>query len=197
LAEEPYQVVVDACCVKTSKVQKGGLESYEKAKNDIKDWMSKDKSSQCRFTTMFDLYALPKDFPGWELAEKKKKNDPYGCVKHLECELAKDIGSPRFIPYIQLHEFEALLLADPRKLEEVYDLRKKEIEHLSNMVKGQNPELIDGGRETAPSKRILKEIPGYRKKTAGIFVVEKIGLPTLRQKCHHFDEWVRKLEELR
>jgi len=64
------------------------------------------------------------------------------------------------------------------------------------MVNEQNPELIDDGPETAPSKRILREIPEYDKATAGVSVAAHIGLPTLRKKCRHFDEWVTQLESL-
>ena len=60
---------------------------------------------------MFDLYALPADFPGY--AEARREVDPYGKVRILEDALGNDIADRRFIPYIQLHEFEALILADP------------------------------------------------------------------------------------
>ena len=64
------------------------------------------------------------------------------------------------------------------------------------MVQAENPELIDDGPETAPSKRILEEIPEYDKVAAGVSVVGKIGLPVLRQKCAHFNGWLTKLEQL-
>jgi hypothetical protein len=55
--------------------------------------------------------------------------------------------------------------------------------------------LINDGFETAPSKRILKEIPEYDKVTAGVSVAGKIGIETLRAKCRHFSEWLAKLED--
>ncbi len=61
------------------------------------------------FTTMFDLYALPDDFPGYEAA--KAIGEPYARVAALETAFAEAINDSRFIPYIQLHEFEALLFA--------------------------------------------------------------------------------------
>jgi hypothetical protein len=64
------------------------------------------------------------------------------------------------------------------------------------MVGNQNPKLINDGRETAPSKRILKEIPEYDKATAGPIIAEKRGLPALRAKCRHFHEWLSRLEKL-
>ena len=91
---------------------RGGLLGYERAKKDIRAWLKEDKHTECRFTTMFDLYALPDDFPGY--AEAMSTSDPYDRVGILEQKMAEDIGDSRFIPYIQLHEFEALILADPK-----------------------------------------------------------------------------------
>ena len=74
--------------------------------------------------------------------------------------------------------------------------KNRAIQNLVKMVGTQNPELINQGHETAPSKRILKEIPEYDKVTSGVSVAECIGLDTLRQKCAHFDQWLTKLERL-
>ncbi len=176
------------------KEYRGGLISYCKAKEDIQDWLKEQSHSECRFTTMFDLYALPNDFPGY--AKATKIPDPYQRVKFLEESLKIDIDDRRFIPYIQLHEFEALILADPRQLDWEYLEHESQIRNLSAMVGNQNPELINDGAMTAPSKRILKEIPEYDKVTAGVAVATKIGLPVLRQKCRHFNEWLSTLELL-
>ena len=61
-----------------------------------------------------------------------------------------------------------------------------------------NPELINEGGTTAPSKRIISEIPEYEgmKPAAGPLVVQRIGLANLRSKCRHFGEWVNRLESL-
>ena len=194
------KVIADARSVLTSKDNKaskeyrGGLISYQKAKADIQAWMKEDKQPECRFTTMFDLYALPDDFPGY--AEAKLSSDPYEKVRILEESLGEDINDRRFIPYIQLHEFETLILTNPQQLDWEYLEHDEPIGRLIKMVKDQNLELINDGPETAPSKRILKEIPEYDKVTAGVSVINKIGLPLLRQKCSHFDKWLLMLEQL-
>ena len=106
-------VFVDARSVMTSKDKKaghtyrGGLISYEKAKKDIMDWIRQDNNPESHFSTMFDLYALPDDFPGVQVAARI--NDAYERVTFLEQSLAEDIDHPRFTAYIQLFEFEALL----------------------------------------------------------------------------------------
>lgn len=63
----------DARCVLTSKDKRAHCEyrggwrrgnAYSTVKKDIAAWMKEDKNPDARFTTMFDLYALPEDFPG-------------------------------------------------------------------------------------------------------------------------------------
>ncbi len=190
-----------ARCVLTGRKRdyeyRGGMTTYQRARNDIMRWMLEDQNTDARFTTMFDLYALPNDFPGFQ--DSLESSDPYQRVSILEDALREDLADRRFIPYIQLHEFEALLLSDPHELDSQFDDREQEIENLVKMA-GQftSPELIDDGRETSPSKRIINEIPEYcgRKVSAGPIVAERIGLPTLRAKCRHFSEWLGRLESL-
>lgn len=201
----------DARCVLTSKNNRLGVEfrggwrrtsAYETAKRDICTWMKEDRNPDVRFTTMFDLYGLPKDFPGYDRARRER--DSYRRIEILEEALVADINDElndrRFLPYIQLHEFEALILADPRQLEWEFLEHDQEIQRLVDMVtnEGGNPELIDDGETTAPSKRIIAEIAEYegRKVTSGPLVVGKIGMPTLRSKCRHFSEWIEKLESM-
>ena len=175
---------------------RGGLTTYAKARNDIIRWIRQDQNPDVRFTTMFDLYGLPTDFPGYKTAVQ---NDPCQRVETLENALADDIPDPRFIPYIQLHEFEALLLSVPVKLDAQFDNRADEIARLEAMVAQEiSPEHINDGATTAPSKRIIRAIPEYegRKASAGPIVAGQIGLPTMRAKCAHFADWLGKLESL-
>ena len=79
-----------------------------------------------------------------------------------------ELNDTRFIPYIQLHEFETLILADPRQLEWEFLEHDEPIQRLIEMVarEGGNPELIDDGVTSAPSKRIIVEIAEYEGKKA-------------------------------
>lgn len=180
---------------------RGGLPpgSYERAKADICRWMAQDGGPAARFTTMFDLYRLPENFPGWE--ESKRVPDPYEKVAVLEEALARDIGDRRFVPYVQLHEFEALLFADISKLrrwfvEPDYDPAIERLVALARSFDG--PEWIDDGVETAPSRRIGHEIPQYLsvKSTAGPQVAAEIGLEQIERRCRHFAEWLGRLRVL-
>ncbi len=194
------EVWARARCVLTSRRRnikhRGGIKNYEKARNDINAWIREDRNSDVRFTTMFDVYGLPTNFPGYKDAQQT--SNPYGRVEVLENALAADISDRRFIPHFQLHEFEALLLSDPQKLDSQFD-NSTGIQRLVDMVaRFDSPELINDGENTAPSKRIIGAIPEYErmKVSAAPIVAEKIGLPTLRLKCTHFAAWLCRLETL-
>jgi hypothetical protein len=196
-----HSVWTDARCVMTGRrrgiTYRGGLQSYIKVKRDITLWMKEDHNQDSFFTTMFDLYALPSDFPLFQDAQGI--TDPRRRVALLEEGMRQDIIYARFVPYIQLHEFETLILADPQKLDWEYIEHAAGIKHLTEMAAGfDSPEMINDGDDTAPSKRIIKEIPEYdgMKISAGPIVTQKIGLATLRAKCQHFCEWLLTLERL-
>ncbi|MHB1654153.1 MAG: DUF4276 family protein [Desulfitobacteriaceae bacterium] len=148
-------VYVSVRCVETGRnkslISRGGLSKYEKAKNDIVRWLKQD--TQAFLTTMFDFYRLPENFPG-------KKNlgmnlDPYMKVTLLERDYATDIDNSRFLPYIQLHEFEALFFSDIEKLKVFFIDRHSAIDSLKFEIRAYpSPEHINEGKATAPSKRI-------------------------------------------
>ncbi|MBK7265866.1 MAG: DUF4276 family protein [Ignavibacteriales bacterium] len=183
---------------KKSKIFRGGLFNYEKAKGDITKWMREDQNPEVYFTTMFDLYALPENFPGQTLAHNIK--DPYAKIDYLESEFSKDIADKSFIPYIQLHEFESLLFVQPAQLGNILFEAQNSVSELEKIADefGGNPELIDEGKTTAPSKRIIKILPKYKsqKPTAGASAAGNTGIPLLKERCKHFRAWITKLEGL-
>ena len=159
--------------------------------------MKQDAHPEVRFTTMVDLYALPTDFPDYSLIQKQR--DPFDLVKELEKSMLTDIASRRFIPYIQLHEYEALILVEPGKLSTFFLEHEKGINDLTNLVsRFKSPEEINQGETTAPSMQIISRIPEYEdlKASVGASIAEKIGLDTIRKKCPHFNEWLATLEHL-
>ena len=184
-------------------VHRGGGRNYSAMKNDILRFLRQEKEGNVFFTTMIDLYALPVDFPG--TAEGKSlRHSPYDRVSKLEEHFARDVVDPsggpsRFIPYVQLHEFEAILLCRPSVFLTFFGDCTKQIERLEEEIKGaSSPELIDDGEQTAPSKRIIDAFPDYKgaKSAAGPQIAEAIGLDIIRHSCPHFDAWLKKLESL-
>jgi hypothetical protein len=59
-----------------------------------------------------------------------------------------------------------------------------------------NPELINEGKETAPSKRLEKQIPGYKKVVFANRIAQAIGLSAMRRKSPHFNDWITKPEAI-
>ncbi len=194
---EPSGILVDSRCVITSrkKSKKGGMSSYNRTKNDLNRWIAEEKGRQPYFTTMFDLYALPNDFPGF--GESLMITDPYRRIEHLENALAQDIDYYKFIPYIQLHEFETLLLANPDVLLLEYMDASQEVEKLKEVVAehDDNPEMVNTGTETAPSKRIIRLIPEYagNKVSVGAVLAGIEGIEVQKERCKHFSDWIEKI----
>ena len=195
---------IKSTLIETNKKKnaRGGLLSYNHALTDLRILQRTKIDGDFErhiFTTMFDFYALPDDFPGFE--KIKTIRDPYLKVSNLEKDFADEINDNRFIPYIQLHEFEALLFCGIEYIAELYPGCEKRCEQLTQALQNVgNPELINNSPHTAPSKRIIKAIEGdnkthynYNKPKTGRFVTEKIGIDELRSKCKHFDEWIEKL----
>jgi hypothetical protein len=181
---------------KAGRQYKGGISRYSKAKNDILKCMAYTQNPSVYVSTFFDFYRLPDDFPGYGAAQGM--NDPYLKAELLEKSLRDDIDKDgvSFLPYLSLHEFEALLFSNIKVIEKHFF--DKNIEPLMDAVSlHQNPELINEGEQTSPSKRILQCVPEYAKPVDGVEIVQKIGLDVLRSKCTHFNNWIERLEKLK
>lgn len=190
---------IDSRCVLTSRdarsnyEYRGGLISYQQAKSDIITWLRQDPTAY--ITTMFDFFRLPDSFPEYQNAMRCQNH--LDGVRILEDAMGKDIASPRFIPYIQLHEFEALLFSDIRILKYEY-LDPESIANIDSLyaaTKNIPPEDINHGENTAPSKRLLAAVD-YRKGETPSEWLTAIGIPTIRKKCPHFSTWLDKLQSL-
>jgi hypothetical protein len=180
------------------QVARGGGRHYQPMRNDLGRLLRQDAARDVRFTTLFDLYALYRDFPGYDEAEKQR-HIPAERVVTLEKAFAADVGDSRFVPHIQLHEFETILLCAPEHLALVYEKADAGIAALRAAVEAaKSPELVNDGEHTAPSKRIIAHFPAYdRQKTAvGAELADCVGIPTTRRLCAHFDRWLTALEAL-
>lgn len=179
----------------------GGVKKWEVAKNDIVRTLRERRFC----TTMFDYYAMPTDWPGRAESTMLPWMER---ADHVEREVLADVtaamgGSfdPRFfIPYVQLHEFEALAFADPLKLALVLAPLGNQ-SYVRLMAQFQkivedagHPEAINDSYETCPSRRITKIEPAYRKRVHGPIVTSRIGLDVLRRECPHFASWLDRLE---
>jgi hypothetical protein len=176
--------------------KRGGILDFDRIQGDLQRLMREDSQPEARFTTMIDLYALPPEFPGW--AEARQKTEPKERVAALEAAFQAKLGDSRFLPYIQLHEFEALLYCDLSQLQQRITDSERAFAALAREVQGMEPEEINEGVTTVPSKRIINHVPIYDrlKVSVGAPAAAAIGLPGLRARCPHFNEWVGLLEML-
>ena len=169
---------------------KGGVVSYGQVRRDIRRLLGDTSASLV--TTMMDYYGLPNDFPG---RAQIPPGTPYERVSFLENAFREDINHPRFLPFLTLHEFEALLFARPDEIARAFP-ETRGVNRWIQEISGLPPEEIDEGKETHPLARIARCFPRYRKPLHGPLIAHRIGLPTIRSRCPHFDEWVRKLEQI-
>ncbi|MBK7377957.1 MAG: DUF4276 family protein [Ignavibacteriales bacterium] len=169
---------------------KGGVKSYRQVKRDLAPLLN-DTSADI-ITTMIDYYALPSDFPGYNL---RPAGNCYARVEFMENEFEKDINNPKFLPYLQLHEFEALVFASEDKLPTAFiNVPRKiaQVAAVSNSFK--SPEEINEGPTSAPSKRLLNIFPDYQKTYHSQLILSQVSIDVLRAKCFHFNAWLLKLE---
>jgi hypothetical protein len=177
--------------IKSGKTFKGGVTSYNKIRRELYKLL-KD-SSVVAVTTMLDYYALPEDFPGRDIL---RPGTCYQRVQHLEQAFQQDVAHPRFIPFLMLHEFEALLFVGPHHIAEAFPERDVVEALISVKAAFASPEEINEGRTTHPSERIRQLVSGYRKRLHGALIANRIGLKQMRHECPHFDQWVNRLESL-
>lgn len=187
---QEHGIYVYPVIIHTSKGHKGGFVNYEHLKNDINKLLKSQK--QDVIVTMFvDFFRCP------EVPEKDKwSNLPSHTDKVFEMENAinRDINDWRFVSYIQLHEFEALLFASEDGFRKYFS--DKEIPELQRIIEShENPEEINSSPEGAPSKRLLRIVQDYDKVVYGNIIALEIGLKNIIEKCPRFKAWTELLIE--
>ncbi|MDE6023003.1 MAG: DUF4276 family protein [Muribaculaceae bacterium] len=177
--------------IHTSKGHKGGFVNYSHLKNDINKLL-KSQGEDIVVTTFVDFFRCP-ELPEAEKWEKIP-NHNYQVVE-MEKAISRDIDDRRFFPYIQLHEFEAVLFSSNNGFQKYFD------EEYALLLQGivdsyDNPEDINSSPEGAPSKRLIKIIPEYDKVMYGNIIALEIGITTILEKCPRFRDWVNTLLEI-
>ena len=188
-----YNIFIEPIIVVTkrtaNKSYKGGTIRFEKFVKDI--------SNLCNpkyhfVTTFYDYYALQKDFMPSMLSKNVYEN-----VKLIENKMSIHINNEKFIPYIQLHEFETFLFIEPYiTANNLFNCNENHvIKKLSTALHEfqNNPELVNSSSETAPSKRILSIYPNYQKIFDGINICKNIGVKKIRECCPHFNNWIESI----
>lgn len=168
-----------------------GVGKYKTINNEVKTLL-KDRSAKM-VTTMIDFYRIPSDFPN-----KSQCNSSHTAVQKvelLENGFIEDIDNEKFLPYLQLHEFEALLFSDVSHFSKIPNVGNK-ISEFEKIVLSKQPEEINDLPNTSPANQIIKILNFYRKEYHGIIVAKSIGLDKMREKCPHFNNWIESIEKL-
>ena len=149
-------------------------------------------------TTLIDFYQIKDSFqfPGW--LEAKAIAPSQAKMDYLFQQMKQDIQEnlqSRFIPYIQLHEFEGLLFSDISAFKNNFNKSECDFYAIESAIRDfPTPEDINNGPNTAPSIRLKNAIKGYEKELYGSFLADDIGLSTIREHCPLFNQWIEHLE---
>jgi len=194
---------------------KGGVyRSFESVAKEIVTLFKQEPHAAV--TTFFDFYAMPESWPGVKEAKEMKKNGrPTGEIATavenawagVITKETEDFAPPTsFIPYVQMHELEALLYAGPKEMAEVFIRPELEQTFAQAVKECGGCEEINDRPEYAPSKRIEGVFSSYRKgrdknksedrRPHAPIITQRIGVPRIRQACPHFDQWLQRLEQL-
>ncbi len=145
-------------------------------------------------TSFYDFYGFEDRRPG-ETADA------------LQDRLADLLDGPRnLIPYVQLHEFEALLLSDAAVAADYFQAPRIEPALRQAVAAAGGAEKVNDNPTTAPSKRLERwttdhapTLMRFTKRTKvrhGAALAERMSLPIIRQACPRFSDWLTRLENL-
>ncbi len=189
-----YNVNVSARIIMTKRLSsgfkyKGGITSFKKLEIDINNCLS---DSSVYVSMIIDFYGLPNDLSGKNECDALKS--PAESIVCVENKLFERIANKRFLPYIQMHEFEALLFSSSKGFEYFHSQESTVMKKINKIINEYpNPEDINQGIETAPSKRLKSIIIGYDKINQGNLIALETSLEVILQKCHRFKAWVNNL----
>ena len=186
--------------IATSRHSKGGPLKGQRVLRFLRNTLRERRSTYV--TTLFDLYALPMDFPGRNAtAARMDPTDQAAAVEagfHATVVDAVGCRPDRFLPHIQPYEFEALLFSDPGQFAAVEPAWERYVAQLEVARRSaRSPEHINDGAETHPSARLRNLLrPRYSKVRHGRAVSARIGIDRMRAECGHFDGWLARVEAL-
>jgi hypothetical protein len=187
--------------IETSPGHKGGALNYDRVKRHLKNTLS--QRSRPVVTTFFDLYRLDKRFPGFESAQAftdyEKRIDQLHAALHQDVIQAVACEPSRFIPYIQAHEFEALLFSDVHALTQVEAAWNKATPILQSIrTQVSTPEQINHRPETKPAAHLERALqyPRFKKAMHGPIAAKRIGLAKIESECPGFSAWLNTLRAL-
>ena len=176
--------------IKTSKHGRGGHVNAVHLMNTINGLLHESRDQNVVVTTFVDFFRIPDNMPGY--ASAMRFSNSLDQIDNLERSLAEAIHDRRFVPYIQRHEFEALVFSSNAGFEKYCD--EDQSRQTALIVESfQNPEDINSSPENAPSMRLKALIPNYDKIILGNVLALEIGIGTILARCPRFSSWIDEL----
>jgi hypothetical protein len=177
--------------ISPTAINMNGIRSFPSLKNDISRLCKKDNSAT--ITSLIDLYGLPKNYHD-DIANYNNLL-PMQKAQAIEAKLKQEIDQRNFTPNVVIHEVEALLFSNIEQFKIFFP--EDQVQNLADEIEQyETPEHVNDRRESAPSKRIKKHIPRYDKTLHGSQIAQAIGLANIREKCPHFNQWLKTIENL-
>ena len=175
--------------------KRGGIKPWPVVRQGIVERLRGDPGSIA--STMVDFYGLPQEWPGRADATAR-----FEFPNHIEqlmlADVCEEMGTgfnqSRFIPFVMLHEFEALLFSNCDLLAEAVGRPDLATSLWAIRDQFDSPEHIDDSPETAPSKRLKLLLPSYAKAVQGPKAIETIDLDSIIGQCRHFRGWLERLQ---
>lgn len=180
------------------RARRGGIVGWPEALKAIRNHLREDAG--CVLSTMVDYYGLPRENGGWPGRAAAPKLPLPERAASVEAAMVEEVGQAvgsstrRFVPYVAMHEFEALLFSDCAGLAREIACPDLESDFDGIREAFPNPEAIDDDPEGAPSKRIGRLVDGYSKTIHGNLAALGIGIEAMRRECPHFADWIGRLK---
>ena len=150
----PISTILTTKKVKAGPDFKGGVRSFHQVENDLRRLLR--DSDAALITSMFDFYGFPRDFSGWS---DVRSQQPHRRVTELEAAINRHVRHSRFRAHLMLHEYEGMLFSDTDSICTVLSAPRVADELRAIRAQFADPEEIDEGQDTAPSKRLVRLLP--------------------------------------
>ena len=179
------------------KGAKGGDVRFARVKTCVGNFLK--QRSDTRVGTFFDYYGL-KDWPSLDEVRTAQGLSTAAIEKRLNDSAAAELTrefpllnvADRFVPFIAVHEFEALLFSDATLLASSLGIDVALIDETLRVY--GSPEAINTRPDKIPSRQIANWLDGrYIKTVQGVAIADKIGIDKMRAACPNFDDWLNRL----
>ena len=184
------------------RTRRGGIRSWPSVRKDIMNHLKEDSGSIA--STMVDYHGLPRDerggWPGRDVAgskrafERRASTVEEALLEDIKQAMGGSFNTNRFVPYVMMHEFEAMLFSDCDGFARGIGRTDLASEFQRIRDTFDSPEEIDDLPDTVPSRRIRALVPRYQKPLMGSLAALEIGLEAIRAACPHFRSWMERLE---